>query len=57
VAWKCPVPLGNRPAAQAPRAARLALANEVIYNAGTLAALASRVQELHALYLRLARAA
>ena len=44
-------------AAQAPRTARLALASEVIYNAGTLADLASRVRELHALYLRLARSA
>lgn len=44
-------------AAQAPRAARLALATEVIHNSGTRAALELRVQELHAQYLRLARAA
>jgi dephospho-CoA kinase len=42
-------------AAQAPRTARLALANEVIYNAGAPADLAPRVRELHARYLRLAR--
>jgi dephospho-CoA kinase len=42
-------------AAQAPRAERLALATEVIYNAGTLAELGPRVQALHARYLRLAR--
>lgn len=42
-------------AAQAPRAARLALASEVIHNAGTLAELGSQVRELHTLYLRLAR--
>src|SRR5580765_4935321 len=44
-------------AAQAPRTARLALATEVIYNAGTLAELVPRVCALHALYLRLARSA
>jgi len=44
-------------AAQAPRTARLALATEVIYNAGTLAELVPRVRALHALYLRLARSA
>lgn len=41
--------------AQAPRAARLALATEVIDNNGGLAALAPRVRELHARYLELAR--
>lgn len=41
--------------AQAPRAARLALATEVIDNDGELAALAPRVRELHARYLELAR--
>ena len=41
--------------AQAPRAARLALATEVIDNDGGLAALAPRVRELHARYLELAR--
>ena len=40
--------------AQAPRAARLALATEVIDNDGGLAALAPRVRELHARYLELA---
>jgi len=42
-------------AAQAPRTARLALADEVIYNAGVPADLAPRVRELHARYLKLAR--
>ena len=41
--------------AQAPRAARLALATEVIDNDGGLAALVPRVRELHARYLELAR--
>ena len=41
--------------AQAPRAARLALATEVIDNDGGLATLAPRVRELHAHYLELAR--
>ena len=41
--------------AQAPRAARLALATEVIDNDGGLAALTPRVRELHARYLELAR--
>jgi dephospho-CoA kinase len=43
-------------AAQAPRAARLALATEVIHNSGSLAALDAQVRDLHARYLRLARA-
>ncbi len=42
-------------AAQASRAARLALATEVIDNGGTLAALAPQVRELHSKYLQLAR--
>ena len=41
-------------AAQAPRAARLALANEVIHNDGEPAELAPQVRELHRLYLQLA---
>jgi dephospho-CoA kinase len=43
-------------AAQAPRAARLAAADDVIVNDGPTAALAPRVEALHALYLGLARA-
>jgi dephospho-CoA kinase len=42
-------------AAQASRAARLALATEVIDNGGTLAELAPQVRELHSKYLQLAR--
>jgi dephospho-CoA kinase len=42
-------------AAQAPRAARRALATELIDNDGVPAALAPRVRELHAQYLDLAR--
>jgi len=42
--------------AQAPRAARRALATELIDNGGEPATLAARVQELHARYLELARA-
>jgi len=41
--------------AQAARAARRALANDVIVNDGALATLAPRVRELHAQYLDLAR--
>jgi len=41
--------------AQASRAARRALAHDVIDNDGELAALAPRVQQLHARYLQLAR--
>jgi dephospho-CoA kinase len=43
--------------AQAPRAARRALATELIDNAGAPAALAPQVRELHAHYLDLARRA
>ena len=43
-------------AAQAPRAARLALADEVIHNDGEPAALAPQVRELHRRYLELAAA-
>lgn len=43
--------------AQAPRAARRALATELINNDGDPATLAPRVRELHALYLDLARQA
>jgi len=43
-------------AAQASRAARLALANEVIHNDGEAAELAPQVQELHRQYLQLAGA-
>ena len=42
-------------ASQAPRAARLAAADDVIDNSGTIAALRKRVGELHARYLDLAR--
>lgn len=42
-------------AAQASRAERRALADEVIVNDGELAALSSRVRELHAQYLDMAR--
>ena len=41
--------------AQASRAARLALATDVIHNDGEVAALAQRVRELHAQYLDMAR--
>ena len=40
--------------AQADRSKRLALADDVISNDGTLAALQARVEELHAMYLALA---
>ncbi len=43
-------------AAQAARAARLALANEVIHNDGAAAELAPQVRELHRQYLQLAAA-
>jgi dephospho-CoA kinase len=43
-------------AAQASRAARLALANEVIHNDGAAAGLAAQVRELHRQYLQLAAA-
>jgi dephospho-CoA kinase len=42
-------------ASQAPRAARLAAADDVIDNSGTIAALRKRAAELHARYLDLAR--
>jgi len=42
-------------ASQAPRAARLAAADDVIDNSGTIAALRKQVAELHARYLGLAR--
>jgi dephospho-CoA kinase len=41
-------------AAQAPRQARLACANDVIDNGGALAALAPQVDRLHATYLTMA---
>jgi len=44
-------------AAQASRFARLAVADDVVENNGDSAALLPRVQELHAAYLALARAA
>jgi dephospho-CoA kinase len=43
--------------AQSPRAARLAIAHDVIRNDGDLAALAAQVQQLHAQYLQLAASA
>jgi len=43
-------------AAQAPRAARLAAADDVIDNSGDIAALRKRVAELHARYVNLSRA-
>jgi dephospho-CoA kinase len=42
-------------ASQVPRAARLAAADDVIDNSGTIAALRKRAAELHERYLRLAR--
>jgi dephospho-CoA kinase len=42
-------------ASQVPRAARLAAADDVIDNSGTIAALRKQVAELHARYLALAR--
>jgi dephospho-CoA kinase len=42
-------------ASQVPRAARLAAADDVIDNSGTIAALRKQVAELHARYLELAR--
>jgi dephospho-CoA kinase len=42
-------------ASQVPRAARLAAADDVIDNSGTIAALRNQVAELHARYLDLAR--
>jgi dephospho-CoA kinase len=41
-------------AAQSPRAARLAVADDIISNEGDLAALAAQVKTLHARYLKLA---
>ena len=41
-------------AAQSPRAARLAVADDIISNEGDLAALAAQVKTLHARYLNLA---
>jgi dephospho-CoA kinase len=43
-------------AAQTPRAARLAAADDVIDNSGSLDALHKQVRELHARYVELARA-
>lgn len=43
-------------AAQASRAARLALANEIVHNDGAAAGLAPQVRELHRQYLQLAAA-
>jgi dephospho-CoA kinase len=43
-------------AAQASRAARLAQADDVIHNDGTLAELESQVAQLHETYVRLATA-
>jgi len=44
-------------AAQAPRAARLAVADDVIHNDGDLASLRDQVAKLHAEYVAAAKAA